>query len=80
MPRAGSGEQTVRVEAGVRNVLGYRMKEARELTVQFELLKPAVRFAGKGVILPTTPGLTVPVETMNLRAVVVEACHPLLDT
>jgi len=67
------GEQTVRVEAGVRNVLGYRMKEARELTVRFELLKPAVRFAGKGVVLPTSAGFTVPVEAVNLRAVTVEA-------
>jgi uncharacterized protein YfaS (alpha-2-macroglobulin family) len=67
------GEQTVRVEAGVRNVLGYPMKEARELTVQFELLKPAVRFAGKGVVLPTSTGFTVPIEAVNLRAVTVEA-------
>jgi uncharacterized protein YfaS (alpha-2-macroglobulin family) len=67
------GEQTVRVEAGVRNVLGYRMKDARELSVQFELLKPAVRFAGKGVIVPTSAGFTVPVEAVNLRAVTVEA-------
>jgi uncharacterized protein YfaS (alpha-2-macroglobulin family) len=67
------GEQTVRVEAGIRNVLGYRMKEARELTVQFELLKPAVRFAGKGVVLPTSAGFTVPVEAVNLRSVTVEA-------
>ena len=36
---------------------------------------PQVRFAGTGVILPTTQGLTVPIETMNLRAVVVEAFH-----
>ena len=67
------GEQTVRVEAGIRNVLGYRMKEARELAVQFELLKPAVRFAGKGVVLPTSAGFTLPVEAVNLRAVTVEA-------
>ncbi|HYN02301.1 MAG TPA: MG2 domain-containing protein [Vicinamibacteria bacterium] len=67
------GQQTVRVEAGVRNVLGYRMKEARELTVQFELLKPAVRFAGKGVIVPTSAGFTIPIEAVNLRAVTVEA-------
>ncbi len=67
------GEQTVRVEAGVRNVLGYRMKEARELTVQFELLKPAVRFVGKGVIVPTSTGFTVPIEAVNLRAVTIEA-------
>jgi uncharacterized protein YfaS (alpha-2-macroglobulin family) len=67
------GEQTVRVEAGVRNVLGYRMREARELVVQFELLKPAVRFAGKGVIVPTSAGFTIPIEAVNLRAVTVEA-------
>ncbi|HEX9187381.1 MAG TPA: hypothetical protein VGB87_09935, partial [Vicinamibacteria bacterium] len=67
------GDQTVRVEAGIRNVLGYRMKEARELVVQFELLKPAVRFAGKGVVLPTSAGFTVPIEAVNLRAVTVEA-------
>ncbi len=67
------GEQTVRVEAGVRNVLGYRMKEARELVVQFERLKPAVRFAGKGVIVPTSAGFTIPIEAVNLRAVTVEA-------
>jgi hypothetical protein len=67
------GEQTVRVEAGIRNALGYRMKEARELAVRFELLKPAVRFAGKGTIVPTSAGFTVPVEAVNLRAVTVEA-------
>ncbi|MCG6924429.1 MAG: hypothetical protein LJF30_03830 [Acidobacteria bacterium] len=68
-----SGELTVRVAAGVRNVLGYRMKEARELGVAFEQLKPQVRFAGRGVIVPTSANLTVPIEAVNLRAVVVEA-------
>ena len=71
--RGWRGEQTLRVEAGVRNVLGYRMKEARELSVLFEQLKPAVRFAGKGVIVPTSAGFTVPIEAVNLRAVTVEA-------
>jgi hypothetical protein len=68
-----SGELTVRVEAGIRNALGYRMKEARELGVAFEQLKPQVRFAGRGVIVPTSANLTVPIEAVNLRAVVVEA-------
>ena len=67
------GQLTVRVETGVRNVLGYRMKEAKELPVVFEQLKPAVRFAGKGVIVPTSAGFTVPIETVNLRSVTVEA-------
>ena len=67
------GQLTLRVEAGVRNVLGYPMKEARELALLFEQRKPAVRFAGKGVIVPTSAGFTVPIETVNLRAVTVEA-------
>jgi hypothetical protein len=71
--RGWRGEQTVRVEAGVRNLLGYRLKEARELSVVFEQIKPAVRFAGKGVIVPTSAGFTVPIEAVNLRAVTVEA-------
>ncbi len=71
--RGFSGEQTVRVAQGVRNALGYRMKEAREVAVVFEQLKPQVRFAGEGVIVPTSANLTVPIETVNVRAVVVEA-------
>jgi uncharacterized protein YfaS (alpha-2-macroglobulin family) len=68
-----SGDQTVRVARGVRNALGYRMKEDRELGVVFEQLKPQVRFAGEGVIVPTSANLTVPIEAVNLRAVVVQA-------
>ena len=68
-----SGELTVRVSAGIRNALGFRMREPRELGVAFEQLKPQVRFAGRGVIVPTSANLTVPVEAVNLKAVVVEA-------
>lgn len=34
---------------------------------------PEVRFANDGVILPTTGGVTIPVETKNLRGLIVEA-------
>jgi uncharacterized protein YfaS (alpha-2-macroglobulin family) len=68
-----SGQLTVRVARGVRNALGYRMKEDRELGVVFEQLKPQVQFAGEGVIVPTSANLTVPIEAVNLRAVVVKA-------
>jgi uncharacterized protein YfaS (alpha-2-macroglobulin family) len=68
-----SGNQTVRVAAGVRNALGYRMKEDHELTVVFEQLKPQVRFASEGVVLPTSANLTVPIEAVNLRAVEIQA-------
>ncbi len=68
-----SGKQTLRIEAGVRNSLGYRMRERQELSVRFEQEKPQLRFASDGVIVPTSANLTVPVEAVNLRAVTVEA-------
>ena len=67
------GEQKVHVAAGIRNVLGYRMREARDLAVSFEELKPQVRFVGNGVVVPTSTGLKIPVEVVNLRFVTIEA-------
>ena len=67
------GDQTVRVAAGIQNAVGYRLRAARDLPVSFEALKPQVKIAGKGVIVPTSSGLTIPIETVNLSALVVEA-------
>ncbi len=69
------GEQTVRVDAGIRNIRGDRLAEGREFTIRFEDLLPQARFVGKRTILPTTRGLTIPIETANLRAVVVSVIH-----
>lgn len=74
-----TGEVNVKVEEGIRNSFGQRLKKAKSLNVFFEERKPQVRFAGKGVIVPTTKGLTVPIETVNLRAVIVEATQIFED-
>ncbi len=68
-----SGNTTVYVEAGIRNSMGKKLTEPVSFDVQFEPLKPEVRFAGKGVILPTSPDLILPVEAVNIRAVTVSA-------
>jgi len=68
-PVRQTGTQTVYVEAGLRNITDYRMKEASAVEVTFEQLKPEVRFVGKGNILPSTDGLILPFEAVNLRAV-----------
>ncbi len=68
-PVRQAGTKTVYVQAGVRNVTDYKMKEASTAEVVFEQLKPAVRFTGKGVILPSTDGLILPFEAVNLKAV-----------
>ena len=67
-----TGSITLNIESGIRNVLDYRMKEASALTVEFEQIKPAVRFTGKGNILPGTDGMVLPFEAVGLRAVDVE--------
>ncbi len=63
------GSRTLTIEAGVRNVLNYRMKEGATFDVAFEQLNPAVRFTSKGNILPGTDGLVLPFEAVNLKAV-----------
>lgn len=68
-----SGEVSLEVEPGIRNSSGYRLSEGASYTVHFSEILPQVRFAGKGVILPTTQGLTLPIEVVNLRSVIVEA-------
>jgi len=65
--------ETVTVEPGVSSESGSDIAIPVQLQVTLKDQLPQVRFAGTGVILPTSQGLTVPVETMNLRALVVEA-------
>jgi len=71
-PVRQAGTKSVRIEAGVRNILDYRMKNAATVDVEFEQLKPAVRFTGKGSILPSTDGLILPFEAVKVNAVDVE--------
>lgn len=71
-PARQAGTKTIFIEAGIRNILDYRMKAAASAEVVFEQLAPAIRFTGKGTILPSTNGLVLPFEAVNLRAVEVD--------
>jgi uncharacterized protein YfaS (alpha-2-macroglobulin family) len=71
-PVRQSGVKTIYIEAGVRNILDYKMNKSATWEVEFEQLKPAVRLTGKGVILPSTDGLVLPFEAVNLKSVDVE--------
>ena len=66
------GTNSVNISPGIRNSLGYRLNTSRVMDVTFEELKPQVRFVGKGVILPSTQDLTLPVEAVNIKSVMVE--------
>lgn len=68
-----AGDYRVSVARGVRNSMKQRLKNTWKSTITFSTVKPEVRFVGKGVIIPTTKGQTVPIEAVNLRAIIVEA-------
>jgi alpha-2-macroglobulin len=68
-PVRQTGTKKINIEAGVRNILDYKMKDAISTEVLFEQVAPAVRFSGKGSILPATDGLVMPFEAVNLNAV-----------
>ncbi len=64
-----AGTKTIYIEAGIKNIIDYKMKKPITAEIAFEQLKPAVRFVSKGSILPSTDGLVVPFEAVNLKAV-----------
>ncbi len=61
------------VERGILNSAGSSLEQGASTRVTFGTLAPAVRLPGSGTILPTSQGLLIPVETVNLRGIVVEA-------
>jgi alpha-2-macroglobulin len=71
-PVRQTGSRQLTVEAGIRNALDYRMPQGATFDVAFEQLLPAVHFIGKGNILPSTEGLVLPFEAVNLKAVDVQ--------
>jgi alpha-2-macroglobulin len=64
-----SGLRMVYVEAGIKNVSGFKMKDPYNIEVSFEELKPEVKLIGQGVIVPNSDGLIFPFEAVNLNAV-----------
>ncbi len=63
------GSKKLTIEPGIKNVLNYRMEQSSTYDIVFEQVAPAVRFIGKGNILPSTDGLILPFEAVNLKAV-----------
>jgi len=68
-PVRQTGTRTITVEKGVRNILDYKMPQASTFDIAFEQSLPAVRFTGKGNVLPSTEGLILPFEAVNLKSV-----------
>ena len=62
------GPVQVALEAGIRDRDGRRLEGRSETEVAFADVKPGVRFAGRGVILPKAGRLTVPVEALGVHS------------
>jgi len=63
------GDHQAYVSAAVRNVNEHPLGTDLTVDLTFEELKPAVRMVGKGSILPSSDGLVMPFEAVNLKAV-----------
>lgn len=68
-PNSLNGQKTVVLYEGIKNSRGESLSQPTEIDVLYEPIKPAVRFVNKGVILPSTDGLRLPFEAVNLRSV-----------
>ncbi len=69
-PERLSKEYAVRVLSGIKNSDGKRFTDETIKYLNFEELKPAVRFVGKGNILTSSKeGFILPFESVNLSAV-----------
>ncbi|HEV8512420.1 MAG TPA: MG2 domain-containing protein [Cyclobacteriaceae bacterium] len=66
------GSKQMSIEPGIRNSLEYKMPTGGTFDISFEQLLPAVRFTGKGNILPSSDGLILPFEAVNLKSVNVQ--------
>ncbi len=64
-----TGIVNVIVNEGIRNTEGKTFPSTVGLDVEFEAVKPAVRLLKAGVILPTTQGMVLPFEAVNLKTV-----------
>ncbi len=64
-----SGSLHLKVHKSIKNIMSYPLKQEYEADIIFEDIKPAIRFTGKGIILPDSKGLIFPFEAVNLKAV-----------
>ncbi len=67
-----TGTRNITINTGVKNISGKGMAEKSVYTLTFEENKPQVKLVGRGVILPSSDGLLMPIEAINLNAVEVE--------
>jgi len=69
LPESNGEKMHLVCEPSIRNINDVPLGRKFTETVEVESAKPAVRFAGDGVILPGDNGMLLPFEAVNLKAV-----------
>ncbi len=72
LTRMLSGSRPIQIESGIKNIFGHPLKEKLNRYLAFDPEQPQLKLIGKGSILPSTDGLVLPFEAVNLRNVKVE--------
>ncbi|MEM6644312.1 MAG: MG2 domain-containing protein [Bacteroidota bacterium] len=67
-----SGSRSVTVKQGIKNIFGHPLEAAIMRSLAFDAENPAIRFIGQGSILPSSDGLVLPFEAVNLKKVSVD--------
>ena len=63
------GEYMLVVDKNIKNTIGQSLPDRIETMIDFQLLKPALRLPGRGVIMPDNGSVIFPFEAVNLKAV-----------
>tara|TARA_B100000508_G_C11465884_1_gene282554 strand:- start:38658 stop:44237 length:5580 start_codon:yes stop_codon:yes gene_type:complete len=64
-----TGDKTVIIHDAIKNCKGYKYGREEHISVKFEAIKPMIKLVGEGTILPSSNGMVVPFEAVNLKAV-----------
>ena len=64
-----TGKRDLKIFSGLKNFSGNRLGANKIVSLSLQSENPAVRFIGKGNIIPSTDGLVIPFEAVNLSAV-----------
>ncbi len=64
-----SGSYKLKISNAIEDAQATDLDKNYEQDIVFEEIKPSVNFVGKGVILPSSNGLSIPFEAVNLKAI-----------
>jgi len=68
-PERQIGTKTLVISEGIKNTRNKRFVKTQTFQLSFEELKPAIKAIGKGIIMPSSNGMQLPFEAVNVKAV-----------